>query len=67
MTVGSCSELRTPIRPIWLCRKDAQPWPCGEAKLALLGGYHDMRVSLYLYLAAQFGDAMADLYQLNPD
>jgi hypothetical protein len=43
------------------------PRPCGEAKLALLAEYHDVRVSMYLYLAAQFGDAMADLYLLSAD
>ncbi|MFJ6198952.1 flavin reductase [Micromonospora sp. NPDC092111] len=36
----------TPLRPTWLCRVDAHPWPCGEAKLALLDVYADDRPGL---------------------
>ncbi|MFI7607425.1 hypothetical protein ACIBTV_20085 [Micromonospora sp. NPDC049366] len=37
-----------PLRPLWLCRRCGQPWPCGAAKVALLTEYQDNRVSLFL-------------------
>ncbi|SCL19042.1 hypothetical protein [Micromonospora inyonensis] len=55
----------TPIRPIWLCRACGHPWPCGEAKLALLAEYGQNRVSLFVYLAGAFGDAVDDLGKLH--
>ncbi|WP_073832920.1 hypothetical protein [Micromonospora sp. CB01531] len=57
----------TPIRPIWLCRTCGNPWPCGDAKLALLAEYERDRVSLFVYLAGQLGDAMDDLAKLRAD
>jgi hypothetical protein len=55
-----------PLRPLWLCRRCGQPWPCGVAKLALLAEYRDSRVSLCLYLAGCLHDAIDDLHRLNP-
>ena len=55
-----------PLRPLWLCRRCGQPWPCGAAKLALLAEYQDNRVSLFLYLAGCLHDAINDLHRLNP-
>lgn len=55
-----------PLRPLWLCRRCGQPWPCGAAKLALLTEYQDNRVSLFLYLAGCLHDAINDLHRLNP-
>ncbi|MFG1833845.1 hypothetical protein [Micromonospora chersina] len=55
-----------PLRPLWLCRRCGQPWPCGAAKLALLAEYQDNRVSLFLYLAGCLHDAIDDLHRLNP-
>lgn len=54
-----------PLRPIWLCRACGLPWPCGRAKLDLLAEYHDSMVSLFLYLASQFHDAIDDLHKVN--
>jgi hypothetical protein len=55
-----------PIRPIWLCRVDAHPWPCGEARVALLRQYDGDMIGLAVYLAGMLHDAAADLYALNP-
>ncbi|MGN9777431.1 hypothetical protein ACTMS0_16940 [Micromonospora sp. H33] len=55
-----------PMRPLWLCRRCGQPWPCGAAKLALVAEYRDSRVSLFLYLAGCLHDAIDDLHRLNP-
>ena len=55
-----------PMRPLWLCRRCGQPWPCGVAKLALVAEYEDAPVSLFLYLAGCLHDAIDDLHRLNP-
>lgn len=55
-----------PLRPLWLCRRCGQPWPCGAAKLALLAEYQDSPVSLFLYLAGCLHGAIDDLHRLNP-
>ncbi|SBT47327.1 hypothetical protein GA0070621_2864 [Micromonospora narathiwatensis] len=55
-----------PLRPLWLCRRCGQPWPCGAAKLALVAEYRDNQVSLFLYMAGCMHDAIDDLHQLNP-
>ncbi|WP_233579472.1 hypothetical protein [Verrucosispora sp. FIM060022] len=54
------------MRPLWLCRRCGQPWPCGAAKLALVTQYREMPVSLFLYLASRLHDAIDDLHLLNP-
>lgn len=55
-----------PLRPLWLCRRCGQPWPCGPARLALVSEYRDDRVSLFLYLAGLLHEAIEDLHRLNP-
>lgn len=54
------------MRPLWLCRRCGQPWPCGAAKLALLAEYREVPVSLFLYLAGCLYDAIDDLHRLSP-
>lgn len=54
-------ELHTPLRPFWICRTDARPWPCPDARLNLLRVYGERRLELYLYLGAQFVHALAEL------
>nr|MDT0662331.1 hypothetical protein [Micromonospora sp. DSM 115978] len=56
-----------PQRPLWLCRRCAQPWPCGEARLALLREHRDDLTWLRIYLASCMHDALADLLELNPE
>ncbi|MEV4626101.1 hypothetical protein AB0J90_07410 [Micromonospora sp. NPDC049523] len=52
----------TPLRPLWICRVDAHPWPCADVRLNLLAGYYPARrIELYLYLGAQFVTALAEL------
>jgi hypothetical protein len=55
-----------PVRPIWLCRVCAAPWPCGPARLALTHEYADDRIGLTVYLASLLDEASADLHRLNP-
>lgn len=55
-----------PLRPLWICRSCAQPWPCGLARLRLLTEYRDDRVGLHLYLGWALFTAIEDLYKLNP-
>ncbi len=55
-----------PLRPLWLCRACGQPWPCGRAKLVLLGSYHGSEISLFLYLAGLLHEAIDDLHRIDP-
>lgn len=55
-----------PLRPLWLCRRCGQPWPCGAARLALVAEYQDNPVSLFVYLAGCMHDAIDDLHRLRP-
>ncbi|MFC4021879.1 hypothetical protein ACFOW4_28610 [Micromonospora sp. GCM10011542] len=55
-----------PMRPLWLCRVCAAPWPCQPARLLLGMEYRRDRVSLSVYMAGQLFDATADLIKLNP-
>ncbi|MFG2060288.1 hypothetical protein ACGFIK_02565 [Micromonospora sp. NPDC048871] len=55
-----------PVRPLWICRRCGQPWPCGAAKLALVTEYREMPVNLFLYLASCLHDAIEDLHRLSP-
>lgn len=61
------SRPHLPQRPLWLCRVCAGPWPCGEARLALIHEHADNLTSLRIYLAAQMIDAIRDLLALNYD
>jgi hypothetical protein len=54
-----------PLRPPWICRCDAQPWPCADARLALSHEYADNRVTLCVYLGTSLAEAVRDLYVLN--
>ncbi|MEU1605287.1 hypothetical protein [Micromonospora matsumotoense] len=56
-----------PLRPLWLCRVCAAPWPCGAARLTLVSEYAHDRVALNIYLCTVLHDAAADLYRLHPD
>lgn len=61
------AEPHLPLRPLWLCRACAAPWPCGPARLALIRGYADNTIGLCIYLCAALHHAVADLYRLNPN
>ncbi|MEV6816538.1 hypothetical protein [Micromonospora sp. NPDC051296] len=64
---GAGGELpHTPLRPIWCCRVDGQPWPCAEARLLLRVEYDGNLTGLSIYLAGLMYEAMRDLYHLNP-
>lgn len=55
-----------PLRPLWLCRACAAPWPCAPAKLRLAREYAGNRVALCLYLSSVLHDAATDLHLLDP-
>jgi hypothetical protein len=52
---------------MWFCRVDAMPWPCAAAKLSLTAGFDGHMISLTLFLASQFVDALGDLHTISPD
>ncbi|ASW55852.1 hypothetical protein [Plantactinospora sp. KBS50] len=53
-----------PLRPTWLCRICAAPWPCGSAKLALLAGHGRDQISLMMTLAHYLHEALYDLAEV---
>lgn len=55
-----------PLRPLWICRCDAQPWPCAESRLALTREYAGNQVTLCVYLGMSLAEAMRDLHLLDP-
>ncbi|MCZ7435080.1 hypothetical protein O7598_01620 [Micromonospora sp. WMMC241] len=55
------------MRPLWLCRVCAAPWPCQPGRLLLLMDYRCDRVALSIHMAGCLSDATADLLKLNPD
>ncbi len=55
------------MRPLWLCKSCAGPWPCQPAKLYLLGEYAENRIGLYIHLGTLLYDAVTDLYRLDPN
>jgi hypothetical protein len=59
--------LHLPQRPLWICRIDAQPWPCADARLCLLRQYREDSVAISIYLCTALHELIADLYRLNPD
>ncbi|MEU2614467.1 hypothetical protein ABZ570_23225 [Micromonospora sp. NPDC007271] len=56
-----------PLRPLWVCRACAAPWPCAAARLALVAEYAADPVGLSVYLCGVLHEATADLYRLHPD
>lgn len=50
-----------PLRPLWLCRACADPWPCANARLSLKAEYAQDRTSLCVYLGSMLYDACEDL------
>ncbi|NGM14703.1 hypothetical protein [Verrucosispora sioxanthis] len=67
MTAPTASRrAHLPLRPLWLCRVCAAPWPCAAARLDLVAEYADDRIALSVYLCAVLHEAAADLYRLNP-
>ena len=56
----------TPLRPLWLCRTDGQPWPCGPARLALTREYAGQHAALTIHLGGTLAEAFRDLHALNP-
>lgn len=56
-----------PLRPLWICRSCAGPWPCPIARLTLKGEYHDDRPALAVFMSTVLHEATAELSKLaNP-
>ncbi len=60
------SRPHLPLRPLWLCRACAAPWPCAPARLALRHEYAEDRVALLVHLGGMLHDAAGELHTLNP-
>ncbi|MFG1799361.1 hypothetical protein ACGFI4_04190 [Micromonospora carbonacea] len=54
-----------PMRPAWLCRSCAAPWPCQPARLALTTEFEGHSVALAFYLASSMYEAMDDTLRLG--
>nr|MDT0659911.1 hypothetical protein [Micromonospora sp. DSM 115978] len=55
-----------PHRPLWICRRCAQPWPCGQARLDLLRELGGDPSALRIYLTDRMHEALRDRYVLTP-
>ncbi|MEU1363776.1 hypothetical protein ABZ356_28480 [Micromonospora zamorensis] len=53
-----------PMRPAWLCRNCAAPWPCGPARLDLAAEFDGHSIALAFYLAASMHEAIDDVHGL---
>ncbi|MET7709283.1 hypothetical protein [Micromonospora sp. NPDC005413] len=54
-----------PMRPVWLCRNCAAPWPCSPAQLDLIAEFYGHSIALAFYLAASMHEAIDDVYGLG--
>lgn len=54
-----------PMRPAWLCRNCAAPWPCGPAQLDLVAEFYGHSIALAFYLASSMQEAVDDMYGLG--
>ncbi|MEU5783493.1 hypothetical protein [Micromonospora lupini] len=53
------------MRPAWLCRNCAAPWPCSPAQLHLATEFYGHSIALAFYLASNLHDAIDDLHALG--
>ncbi|MEV1154031.1 hypothetical protein AB0J27_01300 [Micromonospora chokoriensis] len=58
-------RLHLPMRPAWLCRNWATPWPCGPAQLDLVTEFYGHSIALAFYLASSMQQAVNDMYGLG--
>lgn len=54
-----------PLRPLWICRSCAGPWPCATARLLLKAEYHDDRAALAVFMSTVLHVAAEELGKLN--
>lgn len=54
-----------PLRPLWICRSCAGPWPCAGARLMLKAEYADDRPALAVFMATVLHEATAELSKLT--
>jgi hypothetical protein len=65
VTAPSSPE-HVPLRPTWLCRTCAFPWPCAQARHDLLADHADDLVFLAVFMASTMAEAVRDLVELHP-
>mgnify|MGYP006218221885 CR=1 FL=1 len=65
--VATVDELRRhqPLRPTWLCRSCAAPWPCQPARLVLLRDFAGDQIGLSVYGCSMMHLAVNDLLRLD--
>lgn len=56
-----------PLRPVWLCRNCAHPWPCGQARLDLINQFRNDRAALPTYMGVMLNLAIRDFTKLDPN
>ncbi|RKR89128.1 hypothetical protein BDK92_3466 [Micromonospora pisi] len=56
-----------PLRPLWVCRIDAYPWPCADARLHLTAEFRGRTLALTLFLATHYVEALGDLHTIDPE
>ncbi|MFY1670211.1 hypothetical protein ACN27G_09655 [Plantactinospora sp. WMMB334] len=59
---------RTAHKPTrsYACHACAAPWPCRQARLALLTAYHGDRIGLMVHLGAHLARALRQLPDTHP-
>lgn len=54
-----------PLRPLWICRSCAGPWPCAPARLLLRSAYAADRPALAVFMSTVLHLAAEELGKLN--
>lgn len=53
------------MRPAWLGRNCAAPWPCGPAQRDLIVEFYGHSIALAFHLASSMQEAADDMYALG--
>ncbi|MEQ4301199.1 flavin reductase [Plantactinospora sp. B6F1] len=66
--IGSQERWRrhVPAHPSYRCRACGAPWPCQQARLALVTAFRGDRVGLMVYLGAQLARALRERPDVHP-
>lgn len=66
MNLSYLLRLHAPLRPLWICRSCAGPWPCAVARLKLKAEFCEHRADLPVYMATVMHEAIVELSRLDP-
>ncbi|MFD0972696.1 flavin reductase [Plantactinospora endophytica] len=58
--------VHVPAHPSYACRSCGSPWPCHQARLALVTSFRRNRVGLMVYLAAHLARALEERPDVHP-